>query len=158
MERYDAKKAAGVWERVTAGAEQQALAVEPMLVQLWENAVAFLHLSKRLQGVRGAQLHKLYQQSQQSADCLKGICMLVNGSRPALGNKLPSQETVEATLRACYGRAMRLMAQMESVSGHKEYGPVFARLAALQQEQCRQVLEILGSLEQKPKNRTRQMG
>ena len=155
MEKYDARKAAGVWERVTASATPERLDIEPMLALLWENAVAFLHLSKRSQGARSMQLHKLYQQAQQSTDCLKGICMLVNGSRPSLPNKLPGQEPAEATLRACYGRAMRLLAQMESVCQHKEYGPVFVRLATLQQEQCRQVLEILGAAEQKAKNRIR---
>ncbi len=153
MEKFDAKKTANVWDRVVANSQPEALPVEAMLMQLWENAVAFLHLSKRMQGPKSAQLHKLYQQSQQSADCLKGICVLVSGNRPSLGNKLPGRESVEATLRACYGRGMRLLAQLESYSHHKEYGPVFIRLANIQQEQCRQVLEILGRDDQRPKNR-----
>ena len=153
MDKFDAKKTANVWDRVVASGQPEGLPVEGMLLQLWENAVAFLHLSKRLQGQRSAQLHRLYQQSQQSADCLKGICVLVSGSRPPLGNKLPGRETVEATLRTCYGRGMRLLAQMENHSHHKEYGPVFVRLALIQQEQCRQILEILGKEEQRPKAR-----
>lgn len=147
MEKFDAKKTANVWDRVVASGQPEALPVEGMLMQLWENAVTFLHLSKRVQGPRSVQLHKLYQQAQQSADCLKGICVLVNGNRPSLGNKLPGRETVEGALRGCYGRSMRLLAQLESHSQHKEYGPVFTRLAAIQQEQCRQVLELLGSQE-----------
>ncbi len=154
MEKYDAKKAAGVWERVAAGREAENLCVEPMLMLLWENAVAFLYLSKRLQGQRSALLHKLYQQAQQSTDCLKGICILTQGSRPSLQNKVPSQEPTGAIVRSCYGRAMRLLAQMESYGSHREYGPVFIRLAAQQQEQCRQLLEILGQ-EDGSKARTR---
>ena len=153
MEKFDAKKTANVWDRVVASSQPETLPVEQMLMQLWENAVEFLHLSKRIQGPRSAQLHRLYQQSQQSADCLKGICVLVRGSRPSLGNKLPRREPMEATLRTCYGRGMRLLAQMESYSHHKEYGPVFVRLAGIQQEQCRQILELLGKEELRQKTR-----
>jgi hypothetical protein len=48
---------------------------------------------------------------------------------------------------------MRLLAQLESYAHHKEYGPVFARLALIQQEQCRQILEIIGSTEERTKTR-----
>ena len=52
MEKFDAKKTANVWDRVVASGQPEGLPVEGMLLQLWENAVAFLHLSKRLQVYR----------------------------------------------------------------------------------------------------------
>ncbi len=146
MEKINPKQAAGVWERVTAGREQK-VSLEELVMENWENALSFLHLSRRIQGPKSARLHSLYQSSQQSADCLKGICLLLTGTRPALGNRPPKQEPVDAALRNCYGRAMRLLARLEENKNDPQYGPVFSRLAVQQQEQCRVILELLGSLE-----------
>lgn len=146
MEKINPKQAAGVWERVTAGREQK-VSMEQLVLDSWENAMGFLHLSRRVQGNKGARLHSLYQGAQQSTDCLRGICLLLTGSRPTLGNKPPKQESVESGLRSCYGRAMRLLARLEENRTDSQYGAVFGRLAVQQQEQCRQILELLGSLE-----------
>ena len=146
MEKISRTQAVNVWERVTAGREQMPNA-EELVMESWENALRLLQLSRRVQGPKSAQLHTLYQSAQQCTDCLKGICLLVNGSRPSLGNKPPKQEPVETTLRTIYGSAMRLLAKMEAWKENSQYGPAFQRLCQMEQEQCRQILCLLGSLE-----------
>jgi hypothetical protein len=146
MEKINRTQAVNVWERVTAGREQMPNA-EELVMESWENALYLLQLSRRVQGPKSAQLHTLYQSAQQCTDCLKGICLLINGSRPSLGNKPPKQEPVESTLRTIYGSAMRLLAKMEAWRENSQYGPAFQRLCQMEQEQCRQILCLLGSLE-----------
>ncbi len=146
MEKINRTQAVNVWERVTAGREQMPNA-EEMVLESWENTLRLLQLSRRVQGQKSAQLHSLYQSAQQCTDCLKGICLLINGNRPSLGNKPPKQEPVESSLRAVYGCAMRLLAKMEACREDAQYGPAFQRLCQMEQEQCRQILCLLGSLE-----------
>ncbi len=146
MENINRNQAVNVWERVTAGREQMPNA-EELVMESWENALRILQLSRRVQGPKGAQLHTLYQSAQQCTDCLKGICLLITGKRPALGSKPPKQEPVETTLRTAYGNAMRLLAKLETWISHSQYGPAFQKLSQMEQEQCRQILCLLGSLE-----------
>lgn len=146
MEKINRTQAVNVWERVTAGREQMPNA-EELVMESWENALRLLQLSRRVQGQKSAQLHSLYQSAQQCTDCLKGICLLINGSRPSLGNKPPKQEPVESTLRTVYGSAMRLLAKMEACRENTQYGPAFQKLCQMEQEQCRQILCLLGNLE-----------
>lgn len=146
MEKINRTQAVNVWERVTAGREQMPNA-EELVMESWENALRLLQLSRRVQGQKSAQLHSLYQSAQQCTDCLKGICLLINGSRPSLGNKPPKQEPVESTLRTVYGSAMRLLAKMEACRENTQYGPAFQKLCQMEQEQCRQILCLLGSIE-----------
>lgn len=146
MEKINRTQAVNVWERVTAGREQMPNA-EELVMESWDNALRLLQLSRRVQGQKSAQLHNLYLSAQQCTDCLKGICLLINGNRPSLGNKPPKQEPVETALRTAYGNAMRLLAKLESWCTHSQYGPAFLKLSQMEQEQCRQILCLLGSME-----------
>ena len=146
MEKINKTQAVNVWERVTSGREQMPN-TEELVMESWDNALRLLQLSRKMQGPKSAQLHSLYQSAQQCTDCLKGICLLINGKRPALGNKPPKQEPVETTLRTIYGSAMRLLAKMEAWRDSNQYGPAFQRLCFMEQEQCRQILGILGGIE-----------
>ena len=146
MEKINRTQAVNVWERVTAGREQMPN-VEELVMESWDNTLRLLQLSRKVQGPKSAQLHSLYVSAQQCTDCLKGICLLINGNRPSLGNKPPKQEPLETSLRTAYGDAMRLLAKLETWMGHSQYGPAFQKLAQIEQEQCRQVLCLLGSIE-----------
>ena len=146
MEKINKTQAVNVWERVTSGREQMPN-TEELVMESWDNALRLLQLSRKMQGPKSAQLHSLYQSAQHCTVCLKGICLLINGKRPALGNKPPKQEPVETTLRTIYGSAMRLLAKMEAWRDSDQYGPAFQRLCFMEQEQCRQILGILGGIE-----------
>ena len=62
------------------------------------------------------------------------------------GQALRRQAPADRTLRRCYGREMRCLAQYESRANDPEYGPVFTRLAAQEREHCMAVLELIGKL------------
>ena len=78
--------------------------------------------------------------------CLAGIFAIVTGEPPRHQTPTPDGGTVQTRLKKSYARAMHLLAAFEGRSKDPEYGPVFQRLAARQQEHCRNILEILGSL------------
>ena len=148
MDTIDKQKAAQVWQRVTASAQPQRSLQElsEMIAQEWAQATTYLHLSRRLQGKESGILRRLSEQKQAHTACLKGIYTLLTGRHPKVAVPELPKENPEQTLRRCYGREMQCLAQYEKRSSHPEYGPVFARLALQEQEHCRLVLELLGSL------------
>lgn len=151
METYDPEKAARVWQRVraTAPAEPDSGNLLALIAGEWADAATYLYLSRGRQGKEAAALRRLFEEEQAHAACLKGIYTLTTGQKPVIRTPPPVQEPIEVTLRRCYGREMRSLAEYEARSADPEYGPVFARLAAQEREHCRIVLELIGSL--KPK-------
>ena len=107
-------------------------------------AAAYIQLSRRVKGREAARLEQLARESRAHAACLEGICVLVTGEAPEI--RVPAAEPgpMITPLRKCYGMAMRALVTYEARTGDREYGPVFARLAAQQREQCRTILEIIG--------------
>lgn len=148
METIDPAKAARVWQRVhndtpQAPPEQGLL---ELISQEWTDASTYLQLSRKFQGKQSAILRRLFEDEQSHTACLKGIYTLLTGRHPKVAVPELPKENPEQTLRRCYGREMQCLAQYEKRSSHPEYGPVFARLALQEQEHCRLVLELLGSL------------
>ncbi len=150
MDTYNPEMAARVWQRVQAGPEpaQDAQWLLGLIAQERADAATYLHLSHRTQGKISAMLHQMFQQEQAHVACLKGIYTLMTGTHPAVQATTPTQEPVSVILRRCYGREMRCLAQYEAHSADPEYGQVFSRLALQEQEHCRMVLELLGSLQE----------
>lgn len=108
-------------------------------------AEACLELARQVPG-REPVLRQVARQARGHVACLEGICVLVTGEAPAL--RAPRQEAGQVLpgLRRCYGLAMRTLVTYEARSNDREYGPVFARLADQQRDQCRRILEIIGAL------------
>lgn len=154
MEVYDPEKAARVWQRVRG--ENMSPVPEPdiqgllaLIAEEWTDATTYLHLSRQYQGKQSATLRKMFEEEQAHAACLKGIYTLTTGTRPVVRTVPPAREPVETTLRRCYGREMRCLAEYEARSADSQYGQVFARLAAQEREHCHLILELLGSLKKK---------
>ena len=138
-----------VWERVHAKPQEASDPgqVLPMLIAgEWAAAATYLHLSRRFQGRESRLLRQLFQEEQSHAACLRGIYSLITGQQASVKAPPVPQENTAAILRRCYGEEMRCLAEYEQWSAHREYGPVFARLAQQEREHCRILLEILGSL------------
>ena len=150
MENYDAAKATRVWQRVQASQQTapDAQGLTALIAEELEDAATYAQLAKRLGGKEGQTLRQLAQTEHSHAACLKGIYTLMTGE--PINPKIPPlrQEPAERTLRRCYGREMRCLAQYESRSADPEYGPVFARLASREREHCMTVLELLGKISQ----------
>ena len=102
-------------------------------------------LARQLPARSGA-LQQIARDARGHAACLEGICVLVTGASPEIRTPAVEPGTVPALLRRCYSRAMRALVTYEARREDPEYGAVFSRLAVRQQEQCRTILELLGSL------------
>ena len=109
-------------------------------------AAAYIQLARQVRGKEAAVLQQLARESHAHAACLEGICVLVTGEAPVIKTPAPETGTMGALLRKCYGRAMRTLVTYEARRDDPEYGPVFARMAARQQDHCRTILELIGSL------------
>ena len=149
MEKYDAAKATRVWQRVQgnqAGTEPLT-GIPALIAEELQDAAVYQQLAHRMGPKAALLLRRLYEEDQAHAACLKGIHNLVTGEKTS--HRIPPvpQESPEMSLRRCYGREMRCQAQYEARSSDPEYGPVFSRLAAQEQEHCRIVLELLGRLQ-----------
>lgn len=145
MENYDAAKATRVWQRVQAS-QPEAEGLPALIAGELEDAATYIQLARRLGSKEGQVLRQLAAAEQSHAACLKGIYTLMTGE--PINPRIPPlrQEPAERTLRRCYGKEMRCLAQYEARTSDPEYGPVFARLAAQEREHCMTVLELIGRL------------
>ena len=151
MEKYDPEAAARVWQRVRGEASQneEANSLPAMIAGEWWDAASYLRLSRQFTGKEAGILRKMFEEEQSHAACLKGIYTLLTGQRLVTQTPVARQEPLSATLRRCYGREMQCLANYEKWSDHREYGPVFARLAQQERAHCAALLEILGNLKEK---------
>ena len=151
MENYDTEMAARVWQRVQGKTtpNEEINSLPGMIAGEWQDAATYLRLSRQFTGKEAAILRKMFEEEQSHAACLKGIYTLLTGERLVTQTPPPRQELLSATLRRCYGREMQSLAQYEKWSDHREYGPVFLRLAQQERSHCAALLEILGNLKEK---------
>lgn len=145
MENFDESRATRVWQRVRSS-QPETEGLPELIAGELEDGATYLYLARKLGGREGQALRQLSETEQSHAACLKGIYTLITGE--AIAPRIPPlrQEPPERTLRRCYGREMRCLAQYEARADHPEYGPVFARLAQQEREHCMAVLELLGRL------------
>lgn len=148
MLSYDPKKAAEVWQRVKSQASSTPAPVDfkAMIAGEWTDAVTYLHLSRHFRGKESAALRRMAQQEQAHAASLKGISVLRTGHRPSLHTPPAPQQSVRTLLHRCYGRELQCLSQYQAHTADPEYGPIFARLAAQEQEHCHILLQLLGNL------------
>ena len=147
MENFDTAKATRVWQRVQTS-QPETDGLPQLIAEELEDAATYLQLGKALGGKEGQRLRKLAETEHSHASCLKGIYTLMTGQPIAPRIPPVRPEPPERTLRRCYGREMRCLAQYEARADHPEYGPVFARLASQEREHCMAVLELLGRMKQ----------
>lgn len=147
MEPYSAEKAARVWQRVRgeapAGAPAQPSPRELMLLEA-EAETAFIHLARQFPG-SASRLQQLARNARRCRDCLGGICRLREGKCPRFTLPPPRDG---GGLRRCCGRSLRAVNAYRALSADPEYGTVYAALAEEKQQQLREVLELLGTLDE----------
>ena len=146
IQNFDPQKAARVWNRVQGhSAEEFDVQHLPELIaQELRDANTYLQLSRRFQGRDSVLLRQMAQQEQDHAACLKGLYTLITGQPPQLPATQTTQQELSQLLRVCYGNQMHRLARYESRAGDSQYGHIFARLAAQEQEQCHRLLALLG--------------
>ena len=148
MQNFDPQKATRVWNRVQgqqAGHFDVQLLPELMAQELLD-ANIYLLLSRRFQGRDSVLLRQMSQQEQDHAACLKGLYTLLTGSQPVIHTPPTPQLDIPQLLRGCYGSQMHRLARYEARCEEAEYGRIFARLAAQEQEHCHKLLSLLGRL------------
>ena len=117
-----------------------------LLLDTGAAAENFSHLARYFQGWQSDALRQMARESRAQGACLGGIYALVTGEPPRRQVIPPDGGTVQTRLKKAYARTLKLMSEFEGRRNDPEYGPVFQRLATRQQEHCRNILEILGSL------------
>ena len=148
MERIDPAKAAAVWQRVHSNppAMESEQVLPAMIREELANSALYIHLARKLGMPHSQVLQQIARQELAHSACLKGICRMRTGAVPAVERPSLSQDAPEALLRRCYEQKLRAVNQYGSRSSDPQFGPVFAHLARQEQEHCRLLLEILGSL------------
>ena len=129
--------------------EEQQLDSRTLMAMLLDTATAaenFSQLARCFQGWQSETLVRIARESRAQGACLGGIFSLVTGEPPRRQVAIADGGTVQTRLKKAYARALHLLAALEGKRTDPEYGPVFQRLALRQQEHCRNILEILGSL------------
>ena len=117
-----------------------------LMMEMGTAAENYRQLSGCFSGWQAETLHRMAREARAQAACIGGICALVLGEAPKKAVAPPDTGATAARLKKAYSRAMRLLAACEGYTADIEYGPVFQRLARTQQEHCRKILEIIGSL------------
>lgn len=148
---YDTRKEARVWQRVQSerqeAAPRQDSHLPALILEQMQLSAAYLQLARHYAGKDGAELMRLAREAKAQAVCLKGILTLIAGQSPETGGMPPQVSTMEAMLRRCYGKELRLAKEYENRCGDGEYGPVFQRMAQRGREHCCTVLELIGKRE-----------
>ena len=106
----------------------------------------FGRLAPCFQAWQAQALGQMARESRAQGACLGGICAMVTGEPPKQTVPPPDTGTLPVRLKKSYVRALGLLTACQAHSADPEYGPVFQRLATRQQDHCRKILEIIGSL------------
>lgn len=146
METYDPEMAARVWQRVRApgGAAPEWETLPALIAGEWSVAMACQQLARGRNSRTAGILHRLSQEAQEHAACLRGIYVLCAGEKPVIRTPRPEEKQPEALLRRCYQLAFQAQAEYERRAADPQYGPVYARLAQQKREHCQQLLALLG--------------
>ena len=121
-------------------------ALPGLMMEMGTAAENYRRLEGCFSGWQAEVLNRMAREVRAQGSCVGGICALVMGETPSKHLPCPDTGTLAVRLKKAYSRAMRLLSACEGYRDDPEYGPVFQRLARTQQEHCRKILEIIGSL------------
>ena len=148
MESFDQEKARRVWNRVTGGCDHSPDpdALNALMCQELTDAAVLIRLRKQIGG-RGGDLLRLARQCRQRAGYLRGVCTMMEQSRPCPAVPMPAVTTAGGSLRKCYVNSLHRMQEYERMSGDPDYGPVFQSMSDTARHQCAALLELIGKTE-----------
>ena len=157
MEQFNSEQVRRIWNRVQSGAAYAPSGAEPkerdvclnlseMIAREAMGKAMFMQLAGRFPGKNGVMLRQMAKQEQSHSAILRGICKIAAESPPAV--KIP-QLTATPTpilLRRCYGQCLQNLSEYEKRASDPQFGGTFERMAQQEQEHCRILLALLGSL------------
>ena len=146
---YETCKEARVWQRVQNEKQEGkpgrvTESLPALIMEQLQLSGMYRQIAARINGKDGAVMIRLAREAGMQAACLNGIMRLMDGTTPQMGGVHQPLSNTEAALRRCYGAELRLLKVYESKTADAEYGPVFDRMAARQQEHCCALLELIG--------------
>lgn len=150
MERDHNTAEERVWRRVRGEEPAQVqpdLGLPGLIAGEMQAGAGYQALAERFSGREAETLRRMAREEHSHEMALRGMHFLITGERPAVKIGPQTREPLETTLRRCYAGEMKSLAAYESRSHDREYGHVFASLAAQEREHCRLVLELLGRLD-----------
>ena len=121
-------------------------ALPGLMMEMGTAAENYRRLAGCFSGWQAEALGRMAKEAKAQGSCIGGICALIMGEAPERLLPCPDTGTIPVRLKKAYARAMHLLSACEGYCKDPEYGPVFQRLAIKQQEHCRKILEIIGSL------------
>lgn len=146
MDTIDQNTVDRVWQRVRGNPAPQPCSIKTLIYHKSQDIAVYRYLAGKFTGSSRALLEQLAQQEQAQVACLKGIYKMDTGSQPDMQIPRPKAEPTDALLRRCYGRKLQNLACFTERSGESQFGVVFARLAAQEQQHCQDLMILLGSI------------
>lgn len=148
MEAFDQETIRQVWNRVNSNCAQgpDFDQLRALMCQELTDAATLLQLSKKVGG-HGGTLLKLAGQCRQHAGYLRGICTMIGQDQPVPANPPPATVRTIGALQKCYVNSMHRMRAYETLSDDSDYGPVFRKMAAAEQNHCATLLDLIGKAE-----------
>lgn len=142
MAEIDEELEKRVWQRVREPETPRSL--QAMAAAERSAAAMYLMLSRMMQGRKKELLRQLYHREQLHSRYLSGISLVRDGKALAVRTAPPEGKTPENCLRRCYAGCLQAAREYRSCADDREYGPIFARMAREEEENCAMILEILG--------------
>ena len=157
MEQFNSEQVRRIWKRVQSGAAYEPSAPVPkerdvylnlpeMIAREAMGKAMFMQLAGRFPGKNGAMLRQMAKQEHSHSSILRGICKISAENSPAM--KLPKLTATPTPilLRRCYGQSLQNLSEYEKRASDPQFGGTFERMAQQEQEHCRILLALLGSL------------
>ena len=136
-----------VWQRVRSSREEGAgQDLRQLQREAMELAAVYRTLSSQLTGKQQEQMKQLYMGERANAAALAGIGMLSRQQGEALKLWNPGKEEPKKALEKCYHRTRRCLTEYMARSAEGEFGVVYQKMAAQEQNHCALIAEILGNL------------
>ena len=152
MNQFDSEQVRRIWQRVQSGKELPPADSPPaadfakLSAAERESSGLYLQLSRHFSGQNSRLLHQLSRQAQSRAVTLRGICRLCDCDYPPAPVVPRKNADPRLLLRRCYTLSRQAAAAYRMQEAHPQFGTVFGKMAARQEECCAILLSLLGSL------------
>lgn len=148
MEPMDQKNARQVWKRVTAAPTPTISPgdLHSLVVSANEIALLYRSLAASLSGKPREAALGLSAGQEATVFALRGMQKLSFGRGEAPKPGPAPQKNTRGILEHCYRGASNALREYTARSIGAEYGPVFRQLAAREENNCLQILTLLGQI------------
>ena len=160
MDRFHPEQVRKIWQRVQSGPAYEPSAVprrqteattdfRELIRREMMKTGMLLQLSRRFSGKNTVILRQMAQQTQSHQAILRGICTMTEGVPPSLPIPKPANIPTRVLLQRCYGQTLQSLSEYEQRESDPQFGSTFHKMTLQQQEHCRILLALLGSISSK---------